>query len=261
MNKLDDIKSKSDAKEKVAQVAKVEKAKVIVKEKYVEEIKDITDNSYILGFIDYSQNQSKHRDMKYMHLLLGCVAFDLIVHNEIVGIDYDNTKTIHASKINSKSQSNYFILASNSYINIIFLALFSHYTRLTNETSNGSQSNIFMELVSLDNKKVLVIPDIIESVETFGYRFIDIVLTIASVGYNVDIESFDEIHVLDINNIRYSVEIYTSLESLQYMPISAHSSSTDVDEANSQVTIELQDHCIDCALYDICKVDKILKIK
>jgi len=261
LSRLDDIKNKSDAKAKVVKQIKIEINKIETKGEYVSSIeKSDVSLSHILGFINYSEKDTKHKDMHFMHLLLGCVAFDLIINNHVEGIDYDASKEKHSIVIDIKTQSNYFILDSNQYSNVIYLALFSHYSKLTHETTLASMSNLFIELES-NNKKILIIPDIVESVETFGYRFTDIVLTIANIGYGIDLDSFDEIHVIDINNIRYSVEIYNNVNSMNYVPIAAHSSSTDIDKSNNQVIINLQEHCIDCALYDICKDNRILKIK
>lgn len=262
MSKLDDIRNKSEMNTKNIKQNKIVREKNIAKQEYFNSIESsITDNNtFILGFINYSINSIKSNDMNMLHLLLGCQAFDLIVNNQIEGISYNPPEEKHLMNVNRYTQSNYFILNSDYHIQIIYLSLMSHSRKLGINKISQSDSNLFIEL-NHNNKDILVIPDILESTKTFGYRFTDIILTIVSLGYKLNLNSYDEIHVVNINNIRYSVDIYKSIDELDYVSIDAHSSSTELDSDNNQIFINMQNHCNDCMMKNICKENSILKIK
>lgn len=260
MSKLDDIKKKSEEEHIISD--KVKEVKVIaeVKEEYVEEYHNNDESSYMLGFISYATNHISSQDMKFMDLLLGCAAFGYIVRDKISGINYNPFKELHISKINTKTQNNYYFLSSSKYLTVIYSALTSHYSKITENIAPKSKSKLFIDDV-INGKRILIISDIIESVETFGYRFTDIVLTIIKLGYDIDLDVYDEIHVVDINNIRYSVIVYDRINDVEFIEINSHSTSAEVDLSNSQIDINMQTHCADCILNYICKDNSTLKIK
>jgi len=263
MGKLDDIRNKSEVQTKIIKQNKTTQEKNIAKQEYTKSIESNNNNNdgtYVLGFIDYSINSIKSNDMNMLHLLLGCQAFDSIVNNQIEGIVYNPPEEKHLINVNKYTQSNYFILNSNYYIKIMYLSLMSHSSKLAGNKELQLTSSLFIEL-DHDGKHILVIPNILESIETFGYRFTDIVLTIASLGYKLNLDSYDEIHVVDINNIRYSVDIYKSIDELDYVSINAHNSSAELDSDNNQISINIQSHCNECMMKSICKENSILKIK